>query len=307
MTLHLLITRALQLGMGMSMSMAWVPGLAQDILSDYEREAFDSPEGWAMAHTVAASLNLGTGPGQTMEVGQWRVSAELGSIPHLSREDQRVGFGGFKLEDMNKSPVFGRGRLHVGLPAAITAELSWTPPLKINGGRPEHLFGLALERALWRNGSWQLGARLFAVRGDASGDTTCSRSVATRAPGSAGNPFGCRAPSVDTLRMDHDGLELALSRSLGDGRWQPFVAVASTHMKPYVEIKARVFDSLDLSELESSGTVQTLSAGTLFRATPSWQMSLAASWTPLDVRRPAQYNRRSHDFWSIRLGLAWLR
>ncbi len=297
-----LLTRLL---LGMSLAAVMPAALAQDVLFDYEREAFDSPEGWAMAHTVSASLNLGAGPAATLAPWDWRVSAELGSIPHLSREEQRVGFGGYKLEDMNKSPVFGRGRLHVGLPAAITAELSWTPPLEINGGRPQHLFGLALERALWQRADWTLGARLFAVRGDARGDTTCSRRVARQAPGSAGNLYGCRAPSDDTLRMDHEGVELMLSRRVGDGGWQPFVALASTHLNPYVEIEARVFDSLDLSELESSGTVQTLSAGTQWQVSPQWQASLALSWTPLDVRRPPQFGSQSQDFWSVRLGLGW--
>jgi hypothetical protein len=291
----------------LSMSLvAVMPGaLAQTVLWDYEREAFDSPEGWAMARTVSASLNLGSSPTARMAPWDWRVSAELGSIPHLSREDQRVGFGGYKLEDMNKSPVFGRGRLHLGLPAAITAELSWTPPLEINGGRPQQLFGLALERTLWDGGDWSLGGRLFAGRGDARGDTTCSRRVAQQAPGSPGNPYGCRAPSDDTLRMDHEGIELMLSRRVGDGRWQPFVALASTRMSPYVEIKALVFDSLDLSELESRGTVQTLSAGTQWQVSAHWQASLALSWTPLQVRRPPQFNRHSQDFWSVRLGLGW--
>jgi len=301
------VQRLTQALIGLAMAAAMPIASAQEVLFDYEREAFDSPEGWAMAHTVAASLNLGTGLSSPMAVGDWRLSAEMGSIPHLSREEQRIGFGGFKPEDMNKSPVFGRGRLHVGLPAAITAELSWTPPLEINGGRPEHLFGLALERALWQSETWRIGARLFAVRGDASGDTTCSRSVASQTPGSAGNPYGCRAPSNDTLRLDHEGVELVASRSLGAGRWQPFVALASTRMNPYVEIEALVFDSLDLSELESSGTVQTLTAGTLFDMTPTWQLSMALSWTPLEVRRPLQYNSRSHDFWSVRLGLTWNR
>lgn len=303
MRTHWLATGAV----GLVLTAAGAEALAQDVLFDYEREAFDSPEGWAMAHTVAATLNLGAGPSSPMALGDWRLSAEMGSIPHLSREDQRVGFGGFKLEDMNKSPVFGRGRLHLGLPAAITAEISWTPPLEINGGRPEHLFGLALERALWQGEAWRVGARLFAVRGDASGDTTCSRSVAAQAPGTAGNLYGCRAPSDDTLRLDHEGLELMVSRPLGNGRWEPFLALASTHMNPYVEIEALVFSSLDLSELESSGTVQTLSAGTLFEVSPQWQLSAAVSWTPLEVRRPLLYNTRSHDFWSIRLGLAWMR
>ncbi len=46
----------------------------------------------------------------------WNVALDLGDIPRLSDAQQRVGFGGFKNEDLNKSPVFGRLRLALGLP-----------------------------------------------------------------------------------------------------------------------------------------------------------------------------------------------
>ncbi len=86
---------AFSLLLGMSFTALMPAALAQHVLFDYERETFDSPEGWAMAHTVSASLNLGAGPAATLAPWDWRVSAELGSIPHLSREEQRVGFGGY--------------------------------------------------------------------------------------------------------------------------------------------------------------------------------------------------------------------
>lgn len=272
--------------------------------SGYDFEAFDSPEGWAMAHNLASALNLGSGPAEHRGVFSWKIEAELASIPHLSKAQQRVGFGGFKPEDMNKSPVFGRARVSVALPAAVTAELSWTPPLEIDGAKPESLFGLALERELVSVGPWSLGGRLHAVRGHASADVTCSRDVASQAPGSPSNLFGCSGPSVDRLRMNQQGAEVMLSRSLLDGRLQPFVAYALTHFRPFVEVEAPLFDSLHFWELQSSGSVDTLTLGARVAITPVWQSSVAFSYTPLSVIRPRMANRQHDDFWSLRVSVA---
>jgi len=280
--------------------------LAQAPESGYDFEAFDSPEGWAMAYTLASALNLGTGPSEHRGVFTWKIEAELASIPHLSKEQQRVGFGGFKPEDMNKSPVFGRTRVSVALPAALTAELSWTPPLEIDGAKPESLFGLALERELVSIGAWRLGGRLHAVRGHASADVTCSREVASHEPGSPSNLFGCSGPSVDRLRMHQQGAEVMLSRSTFDGRLQPFVAYATTHFRPFVEVEAPLFDSLHYWELQSSGTVDTFTLGARVAITSVWQSSVAFSYTPLSVIRPRMTNRKHDDFWSLRVSVARL-
>lgn len=279
--------------------------LAQDVLNDYEKTPFDSPEGWAMAHTLTSAVNLGAAPAQSLGLWHWRLSAQLSSIPHLSSEEQRVGFGGFKLEDLNKSPVFGRGIVSLGLPAGFTGELSWTPPVEIDGAKPESLFGLALERALVQLGSWQLSGRAYALRGDGTGDITCSKRVAGFTPGSVDNPFGCIAPSDDRLRMDQEGVELMLSRHSADGRWQPFAAVAHTRMHPYVHVNARVFTSIDRSELEARGNVQTYSLGAAYQASTTWRLSAAFSYTPLEVRRPPLRETGNGDFWSVRIALAW--
>jgi len=278
--------------------------LAQAPESGYDFKAFDSPEGWAMAYNLATALNLATGPAEHRGVFTWKIEAELASIPHLSKEQQRVGFGGFKPEDMNKSPVFGRARVSVALPAAVTAELSWTPPLEIDGAKPESLFGLALERELVSVGAWRLGGRLHAVRGHASADVTCSRDVASNAPGSPSNLFGCSGPSVDRLRMNQQGAEVMLSRSMFDGRLQPFVAYATTHFRPFVEVEAPLFDSVHFWELQSSGSVDTWTLGARVAITPVWQSSVAFSYTPLSVIRPRMDNRQDDGFWSLRISVA---
>jgi hypothetical protein len=278
--------------------------LAQAPESGYDFEAFDSPEGWAMAYTLASALNLGSGPAEHRGLFTWKIEAELASIPHLSKEQQRVGFGGFKPEDMNKSPVFGRARVSLALPAAVTAEFSWTPPLELDGAKPESLFGLALERELVSVGAWRLGGRLHAVRGHVSADVTCSRDVASYAPGSPSNLFGCSGPSVDRLRMNQQGAEVMLSRSLFDGRLQPFVAYARTHFRPFVEVEAPLFDSTHFWELQTSGSVDSLTLGARATITPVWQSSVAFSYTPLSVIRPRMDNRQHDNFWSLRVSVA---
>jgi len=278
--------------------------LAQAPESGYDFEAFDSPEGWAMAYTLASALNLGSGPAEHRGLFTWKIEAELASIPHLSKEQQRVGFGGFKPEDMNKSPVFGRARVSVALPAAVTAEFSWTPPLELDGAKPESLFGLALERELVSVGAWRLGGRLHAVRGHVSADVTCSRDVASYAPGSPSNLFGCSGASVDRLRMNQQGAEVMLSRSLFDGRLQPFVAYARTHFRPFVEVEAPLFDSTHFWELQTSGSVDSLTLGARATITPVWQSSIAFSYTPLSVIRPRMDNRQHDNFWSLRVAVA---
>jgi hypothetical protein len=278
--------------------------LAQAPESGYDFEAFDSPEGWAMAYTLASALNLGSGPVEHRGLFTWKIEAELASIPHLSKEQQRVGFGGFKPEDMNKSPVFGRARVSLALPAAVTAEFSWTPPLELDGAKPESLFGLALERELVSVGAWRLGGRLHAVRGHVSADVTCSRDVASYAPGSPSNLFGCSGPSVDRLRMNQQGAEVMLSRSLFDGRLQPFVAYARTHFRPFVEVEAPLFDSTHFWELQTSGSVDSLTLGARATITPVWQSSVAFSYTPLSVIRPRMDNRQHDNFWSLRVSVA---
>ena len=83
----------------------------------------DSPEGWAMAFMTASAQNLGQAPPRSVNLRDISISAELSSIPRLTKEQQRIGFGGFKDEDLNKSPVFGRLRANIGLPWNLDAEI----------------------------------------------------------------------------------------------------------------------------------------------------------------------------------------
>jgi hypothetical protein len=121
----------------------------------------DTPEGWAMAFMTTSAQNLGQMPPRSVNIKDLSISAELSSIPHLTKEQQVVGIGGAKNEDLNKSPAFGRLRASVGLPWDLTAEVSWTPPVKINDSKPDHLWGAALSKPLFSNEKIGIGLRLF--------------------------------------------------------------------------------------------------------------------------------------------------
>ena len=82
---------------------------------------FNSPEGWAMAFMTTSAQNLGQVPPQIVDFKDISISAELSTIPHLTREQQKTGFRGFKDEDLNKSPAFGRLR--------TSYPISWNDPV----------------------------------------------------------------------------------------------------------------------------------------------------------------------------------
>lgn len=276
------------------------------VVSDREDLALERPEGWALAYISAATLFQGFGPPTTAEPWQWRLGADIGAIPHIDTEDTRVGFDGTKFEDLNKSPVYGRVRVWLGLPAGFTAEFAWTPPVEIDGAKPDGIYSLALERPLVEQGNWRIGARLFGQSGRIEGDITCSEDVARLPPGSAGNPFGCLAPSNDEISLDHYGLELTGSMPLDAGRWEPFGSVAVTRLDAEAQVDALTFDVRDRSVRTTDGTIRTFRAGVLHRPARRWEWLVSADYTPLDVRRPPDREEENDPFWSVRLMARYL-
>lgn len=277
------------------------PAGAQFVIEDREDLDFDRPEAWAMAYMSAATFFHGFGPARALEPGAVTLGLEAGHVPRISTEDRRVGFDGTKLEDLNKTPLFGRARLWIGLPADFAIELGWTPQVRINGARPKNLFAVALERPLIERDRWRAGARLNYQTGEVRGDITCDRATAAEPIGSPQNPFGCRAPSNDRFKINSVGLEVAASVRPGDGRLEPFAAFAVTRLEPRTRVNAEVFGVIDRSLLTTRGTVRTLTAGLLGRPADRWEVLGAIAWTPLNVRRPPDRQRSSDDFWSVRL------
>ena len=261
----------------------------------------DSPEGWAMAFMTASAQNLGQAPPHTLNVRDISISAELSSIPRLSKEQQKIGFGGFKDEDLNKSPAFGRLRANIGLPWNVDAEISWTPPLQINDSKPDHLWGAALSKPLFNNERISVGLRLFLLRGGVTASVTCSEDTINFTPYTLQNPSGCVGLSADKLQMDHEGVEVFLSFN-NTSNIIPWISLASTNIDNAVGIDAPLEIGRERATVYSSGTIQTLSFGLNYDISENWSLNAASSYTPLDVQRPND-SSDNDDFWNVRAGL----
>ena len=261
----------------------------------------DSPEGWAMAFMTASAQNLGQVLPHSVDVGDLSISAELSSIPRLTREQQRIGFGGFKDEDLNKSPAFGRLRANIGLPWNLNAEISWTPPLQINGSKPDHLWGAALSKPLVNNEKIGIGLRLFLLRGGVTASVTCSEDVINFAPYTLQNTAGCVGLSDDKLKMDHEGVEVFLSFNNASAIL-PWISLAASNIDNFVEIDAPLEVGRQRETIYSSGTIQTLSVGFDYEINENWSLNASSSYTPLDAQRPND-NSDNDDFWNVSVGL----
>ena len=200
---------------------------------------FDSPEGWGMSYMSAASLNLSDSFPKPLELGELIISAELSTIPELNREQQKIGFGGLKYEDLNKSPLFGRGKIKVGFYRDWILEFSYTPSLEIKGAKPKNLYGLAMSKQIIKSDTVNFGLRLYSLSGSAIADVTCSEAVVNQPLYSPGNPSGCVATSKDKIDLGHRGLELVLAQSQTDAKFKPWASLAITRIDPSVRIDAQ--------------------------------------------------------------------
>ena len=272
----------------------------QNIYFDQEAD-FSSPEGWGMAFMTTSSQNLGQMPPHSVNIKDISISAELSSIPRLSREQQKIGFGGFKDEDLNKSPAFGRIRASIGLPWDLNAELSWTPPIQINNSKPDNLWGVAMSKPIINNEKIGLGLRLFLVRGGAIASVTCSEDNLNFEPYTLQNPAGCIGLSDDKLQMDHEGIEIFLSLN-NSSAILPWISLASSNLDNSVGIDAPLEIGRERVNVYSSGITQTISFGFNYDFSKDWSFNASSSYTPLDVLRP-NYSSGNDNFWNVRLGL----
>jgi hypothetical protein len=255
--------------------------LAQTVLDDEEFVASDSPEAWAMNYVVATTAMTSFGATPACALGDWDVGIDLGHVPRLSREQQRVGFGGEKQEELNKSPVFGRLRLGLGLGAGVYAELGYTPPVTLDGVQPRDLVSLAVGKRWWQRDAWSLSSRVFGQHGSAHGDITCPEEIAGPFDRET-NPFGCVQKSDDRIALDYYGADLTFA---GGGAWQWHATAGVLRTEPTVRVNARVFTVIDNSRLVARGVLPYLALGIGREIAPGWRLGGELLHVPLDVQR----------------------
>lgn len=266
--------------------------------SPVEHLAFDRPESWALKYFSSVSTFTGLGSPVVREPWSVELGLEAGWIPHLSDSQRRVGFDGMNLEDLNKTPVFGRPRVAVGLPGGLSAELGWVPPVEINGQKTNLLAG-ALERPFLDRADWTLGLRLYGQVGYATGDFTCSTSVASQPPGSNGNPLGCNGPSRDTARLNNAGAALTGGVKIGAGGALHF-AVGATYNDLAFQVGAVEFGFPDDTRLATHGWTGWAAAGVGWPLGRRLGFSVEAFYSPLNVVRPPRQDAQNDGLFNVR-------
>jgi hypothetical protein len=259
---------------------------------------FNRPEAWALKYFSAVSTFTGLGPPVAREAGSIDLGLELGWIPSLSESQRRVGFDGTALEDLNKSPVFGRPRLTVGLPFGFSVEGAWVPPVEINGQRA-NLFAAALERPFVDAGPLTLGFRLYGQLGHSKGDFTCSKEVSSQPPGSSGNPQSCNAVSMDSATLNNGGLALMGGVKLGGGGAVHF-AVGSTYNDMVFQVGAMTGGVPDNTRLATHGWTGWAALGAGWPLGKRASFAAEAFYSPLLVRRPPQEMAQNDGLFNVR-------
>ena len=274
---------------------------AQPVIGAVERLSPDRPEAWAMNFFTMASAMTGFGASPQLAPGQWSAAAELGQIPHLSDRQQRVGFSGFKREDLNKSPALGRLRGMIGLPRGWIAELGYTPPVEIDGTRTHDLFAAAVGRRLLERGEFSVSARVFGQHGQVGSDITCPAELAG-IDDAQRNPYGCRRPSRDRLQLNYYGIELTIARQ--HGPWQWHAGMAAVRTETQVQVDAHTYGVHDRSRLVAKDMLPAITIGTT-RAFEHWHWGAEVLYVPLHVRRDEGGSIENDPLVSVRLQLRY--
>ena len=270
-----------------------------------EHVGSNRPEAWAMYYFTSVTLFSGLGTPRARNPGSVELGLELGSIPHLDHDQRTVGLYGTKEEDLNKAPIFARGRLTIGLPWKLALILGYVPPVEVFGLRA-HLFAYGLERPLYENGPWSLGLRAYGQVGNVEGAFTCPGSVAEDPPGSPGNPYGCEGRSNDKATQDYWGAELSGSyRTPLLGGLTPWLTVSGNYLDTRFQVKAQTFGYPDRTRLAADTGTVTMGIGVRYPVTEKIDLSIGMSFTPLWVTRPPSTDEEQDPLLNARTTLSY--
>lgn len=279
------------------------PGLhAQTVVRADEHLDAERPEAWAMNYFAASTLMTAGGQTPALAPGRWQVAVDLGHVPRLSPDQRQVGFNGFKSEDLNRSPVFGRLHGWIGLPGGWVGEIGYTPPVEVEDTRARDLVALGLGHRLVEHGAYTLSLRVFGQHGHVHGDITCPERLAG-VEDSERNPYGCRAASRDRVTLNYYGLDLTSSWSADEWRWH--ATVGAVRAETEVQVDALTFDQHDLSLLQADSVLPVFVVGAQRDVNARWSVGAELLYVPLQVRRQDGADRENDPLTSLRLQLRY--
>jgi hypothetical protein len=233
------------------------------------------------------------GVSESMGAGKIDLGFEGGFVPQLSEEQRRVGFGGVKVEDLNRTPFFGRIRGRIGLSEAASLELAYRPPIEVDGTKP-HMFSVAVGRPFDLGESWRIGLRGYGHFGSIEGDITCSTED-LEGP----NPYDCEAPSNDDLAQRAYGVEITTGY-VSDSPLRPYVGVAVNYLDLEFQVDAMHSGVHDRTLQLSDGATLYLTGGATYAAGEKWRFTGELFYSWLSVVRPPSTESANDGLFNFR-------
>ena len=202
------------------------------------------------ARTLASFLvPLAFSPAAAPELApKFGIAVEASSIPGVDRVTAtpttcRPGKGP---ENTDLAPAYPRPRLLLPLPGELGLELSWIPPVRINGVRA-NLFGLSLEKSFGRPDGVLLAFRGHTTFGSLRAPITCAND-ALADPSS--ECFGGQR-SDDRFKPNILGVDVRLGGPLAQGRLRPYGGVGYNRLRPRFQVHfVNRFGALDQRRVE---------------------------------------------------------
>jgi hypothetical protein len=268
-----------------------------------QHKDFDSPEGWAMKRFASVTLLNGLQPPESAEdrrFGSLTVGFEIGWLPALDPGQARVGFSGNKVEDLNKSPIFARPVVRVGLPAKFTGIFAFAAPVRVWDVAPT-LVAFGLERPLVERGPWTIGWRGYGQVGHANSSFTCPQRALAFPAGSPGNPAGCVAFSDDSATLRYIGTEGQVSYQVP--RWSRLTLHATAgvnYIQGRFQVNSERVKGLDRTRLWTGGETFSTTGGASYALTRRAAFTVDTFYTPLWVRRETNGPRTNDGLFNVR-------
>ncbi len=134
-------------------------------------------------------------------------------------------------ENTDLLPALARPRIGLPLPLGLAMEVSWIPPIRVNGVKA-NLIGLALGKSFGLADGLAAAIRAHATFGSVRGPVTCDRS-AIADPSSE-----CFQGTVSDDRYSPNivGLDLSVGWAMAGGRLRPYVGSGYSRLAPRFQV-----------------------------------------------------------------------
>lgn len=234
------------------------------------------------ARTLANfAVPLAFSPGGAPELRpQLRIGVEAASVPGVSpaTATPTVCRPGKGPENTDLLPVLPRPRLTLPVPGGVALQLSWIPPVRVNGIRA-NLFGVSVAKSFGRQDGILLALRGHATFGSVRAPITCDdKALADPSSECSG---GQR--SDDRLRPNIYGADVAFGFPLARGRLHPYLGGGYTRLRPRFQVHfVNQAGDLDQRRVEVNLERVTVFGGATWSVTPGFGLTGELYAAPAD-------------------------